>query len=212
MTARQVEAQQSVLTAWLSEAGLAPSGSGGLVLTGSGSSLYVGECLVVPIQRALQRPVSAVSSGELLTHQDAHLASARRGVVVSFARSGDSPESSAVVQEVLAVRPAWHHLIITCNGAGRLAHSAGRDGVRALVLTTHLRSQPADDEQLHETWRCRSVPACPAGAPRIARASSSLPPSRAAPDGLTDRDGRASGFRSAVSCTGARLDRHANRR
>ena len=133
-TARQVEAQQSGLNAWLSEAGLAQSGSGGLVLTGSGSSLYVGECLVVPVQRALRLPVSAVSSGELLTHQDAYLAATRRGVVVSFARSGDSPESSAVVDEVLAARPAWHHLIITCNGAGRLARYAGRDGVRALVL------------------------------------------------------------------------------
>jgi tagatose-6-phosphate ketose/aldose isomerase len=104
------------------------------VLTGSGSSLYVGECLVVPVQRALRLPVSAVTSGELLTHQDAYLAATRRGVVVSFARSGDSPESSAVVDEVLAARPAWHHLIITCNGAGRLARYGGRDGVRALVL------------------------------------------------------------------------------
>jgi D-galactosamine 6-phosphate deaminase/isomerase len=135
-TARRMEAHQPGLADWFSEAGLIPSGpgSGGLVLTGSGSSLYVGDCLIVPIQRALLAPVSAVPSGELLTHLDAHLAAAPRGMVVSFARSGDSPESSAVVDEVLAARPAWHHLIITCNGGGRLARYAGRDGVRALVL------------------------------------------------------------------------------
>jgi tagatose-6-phosphate ketose/aldose isomerase len=132
-TARRLEAYEPLLADWLTQAGVGPSASGGLVLTGSGSSLYVGECLVVPIQRALRVPVSAVPSGELLTHLDAHLA-ARRGLVVSFARSGDSPESSAAVDEVLAARPAWHHLIITCNGVGRLASYDGRAGVRALVL------------------------------------------------------------------------------
>jgi tagatose-6-phosphate ketose/aldose isomerase len=67
-------------------------------------------------------------------HLDGYLPAARSGVVVSFARSGDSPESAATVDEVLAARPAWHHLIITCNGAGRLASYDGRDRVRALVL------------------------------------------------------------------------------
>ena len=33
------------------------------------------------------------------------------------------------VDQVLAARPAWQHLIITCNGAGRLAtRYAGRAG------------------------------------------------------------------------------------
>ena len=133
-TARRVDACQPVLAQQLTEAGVTASGSGGLVLTGSGSSLYVGECLAVPIQRALQVPVSAVPSGALLTHLDAYLPAARSGVIMSFARSGDSPESAATVDEVLAARPAWHHLIITCNGAGRLASYDGRDRVRALVL------------------------------------------------------------------------------
>jgi tagatose-6-phosphate ketose/aldose isomerase len=133
-TAQRVEAYQPELAQQLTEADVTPSGSGGLVLTGSGSSLYVGECLAIPIARALQVPVSAVPSGALLTHLDGYLPAARSGVVVSFARSGDSPESSATVDEVLAARPAWHHLIITCNGAGRLASYDGRDGVRALVL------------------------------------------------------------------------------
>jgi tagatose-6-phosphate ketose/aldose isomerase len=54
---------------------------------------------------------------------------------ISLARSGDSPESTAVVDQVLAGRPACRHLIISCNGAGRLAtRYAGRPGVARLIL------------------------------------------------------------------------------
>jgi len=40
-----------------------------------------------------------------------------------------------VVDQVLAARPSCQHLIITCNGAGRLAtRYAGRAGVARLIL------------------------------------------------------------------------------
>jgi D-galactosamine 6-phosphate deaminase/isomerase len=133
-TARQVESRQSDLAEQLSRAAVMPGGAGSLVLTGSGSSLFVGECLAVPIQRALEVPVAAVPSGALLTHLDGHLPPHQTSLLVSFARSGNSPESSAVIEEVLRARPAWHHLIITCNGAGRLAGYGTRERVHALVL------------------------------------------------------------------------------
>ena len=133
-TARRMEEHQALLAQLLTETGVCASGSGSLMLTGSGSSLFVGECLAVPIQRALQVPVIAVPSGGLLTHLDGCLPIARNGVVVSFARSGNSPESTAAVDEALGARPGWRHLIITCNGVGRLAGYGGRDHVRALVL------------------------------------------------------------------------------
>ena len=133
-TARRVESREAALADQLGRAGVTRSGPGSVVLTGSGSSLFVGECLAIPIQRALEVPVSAVPSGALLTHLDGHLPPARDGLLVSFARSGNSPESSAAIEEVLRARPAWHHLIITCNGAGRLARYGSRDRVQALVL------------------------------------------------------------------------------
>jgi tagatose-6-phosphate ketose/aldose isomerase len=129
-----MESHQPSLERQLAEARIGSSGSGGLVLTGSGSSLYVGECLAIPLQRALKAPVNAIPSGGLLTHLDAYLPVSDGGVVVSFARSGNSPESSAAVDEALGARPAWHHLIITCNDRGRLARYGGRDRVQALVL------------------------------------------------------------------------------
>ena len=133
-TASRVESRDAALRDQLGRAGVTPAGPGSVVLTGSGSSLFVGECLAIPIQRALDVPVSAVPGGALLTHLDGHLPEARPGLLVSFARSGNSPESAAVVEEVLRARPAWHHLIVTCNDRGRLARYETRDRVHALVL------------------------------------------------------------------------------
>ncbi|HET7065615.1 MAG TPA: tagatose-6-phosphate ketose isomerase [Rudaea sp.] len=105
-----------------------------IVFTGSGSSNYVGECLATGLQAALNLPVQAIAAGTLLTHLRGTLAPGR-GLLVSIARSGDSPESAAVVDKVLAEVPQYRHLIITCNARGRLATRYRDDPrVAAIVL------------------------------------------------------------------------------
>jgi tagatose-6-phosphate ketose/aldose isomerase len=134
-TARIAVAARATLREVLRAADVRPGGAGLVILTGSGSSLYVAECAAMPLQQALQTPVRAVSSGQMLTHLDGCLPPDRPGLCISLARSGDSPESTAVVDQVLADRPACQHLIISCNGAGRLAtRYAGRTGVARLIL------------------------------------------------------------------------------
>lgn len=91
-----------------------------IVLTGSGSSLYVGECLAHALQAEHGVPCRAVAAGTLLTDLPGTLPG-KAGLLVSVARSGNSPESSAVVDEVLAVAPGYRHLAITCNAEGQLA-------------------------------------------------------------------------------------------
>jgi len=91
-----------------------------IVFTGSGSSHYVGESLAAGLQAALHLPVLAIAAGTLLTHWRGTLPPGR-GLLVSIARSGDSPESAAVVDKVLAEAPQYRHLVITCNVRGQLA-------------------------------------------------------------------------------------------
>jgi tagatose-6-phosphate ketose/aldose isomerase len=122
ITARALAADAPRLIAFLRAAGLAP-GRGVVILTGSGSSHYVGDSLVLPLQQALRVPVQTVASGSILTHFDQIVPGDQPCVAVSFARSGDSPESCAALDLLLARRPECHHLIITCNGRGRLATS-----------------------------------------------------------------------------------------
>jgi tagatose-6-phosphate ketose/aldose isomerase len=107
---------------------------GGLVLTGSGSSLYAGECLALPLQSRLRMPVAAVGAGQLLTHPVASLPPVGPYALVSFARSGNSPESRAVVDSLLD-DPRVSHLILTCNRQGTLATGYGDVArVHTLVL------------------------------------------------------------------------------
>lgn len=108
---------------------------GAVVLTGSGSSLYAGECLSPALQRALGIPVHAVSAGEVLTDPAGSLAGRVPTLMVSFARSGNSPESCGAVDAVRESMPGCRHLVITCSGQGRLATSYRDDPqVTTLVL------------------------------------------------------------------------------
>ncbi|HUG53765.1 MAG TPA: tagatose-6-phosphate ketose isomerase [Vicinamibacteria bacterium] len=114
-----------------------------VVFTGSGSSVYAAECVAPWLQGVLGLPVSAVPAGLILTHPESCLPPAGRFLVVSLARSGNSPESRAVVDSLIEERPQARHLLITCNAGGALATSyRGRDGVRTIVLDerTHDRS------------------------------------------------------------------------
>lgn len=109
-----------------------------VVLTGSGSSMYVGECLAPTLQLGLGIPAQAISAGSLLTHWRSVLPPGK-GLLISLARSGDSPESCAVVSRLLAEAPDYRHLVITCNANGRLAISY-RDDPRVSVLVLDERT------------------------------------------------------------------------
>ena len=110
-------------------------GSGALVFTGSGSSVYAGECVAVGLQEALGIPVTAVAAGQLLTHPEGSVPPSGPFGVVSFGRSGNSPESRAVVDGLLASEPRASHLVITCNAGGALATEyRGESRVRTVVL------------------------------------------------------------------------------
>ena len=108
-------------------------GAGSVVLTGSGSSLYAGECLAPSLQAELGLSVRAVPAGELLMQPGTLLPARRPGLLVSFGRSGNSPESCAAIDVVREWAPAWRHLVITCNRTGALA-TRYRDDPRVTCL------------------------------------------------------------------------------
>lgn len=105
-----------------------------IVLTGSGSSQYAGECAAPALERDLGRTVEVAGGGELLLKRRASVAG-EPTLVVSLARSGESPESAAVVDTLLETEPRTHHLIITCNSEGKLAKAfADQSRVRVIDL------------------------------------------------------------------------------
>jgi tagatose-6-phosphate ketose/aldose isomerase len=106
-----------------------------LILTGSGSSQFAGNCVDPVLRRELGVVTETISGGTLLTRGKEALPPGRPALVVSLARSGDSPESVGAVSRLLASDPDVRHLVLTCNREGRLAEGFWRHpSVRVIAL------------------------------------------------------------------------------
>ncbi len=104
-----------------------------LVLSGAGSSHYVGLSLE-PLLAGSFACVEAIPSTEILMDPESSLPR-EPFVLVSFARSGESPETNAVVGLAERLRPGLvRQIATTCNRAGSLASLVGGLGDRGFVL------------------------------------------------------------------------------
>jgi tagatose-6-phosphate ketose/aldose isomerase len=107
-----------------------------LVLTGSGSSEYAGHCVRMALQIQLGVNTLAIGGGVLLTSSKTALPPGLPSLLVSLARSGDSPESVGALSLLLQSEPELRHLVLTCNASGRLATRFQGDS-RVRVVTLH---------------------------------------------------------------------------
>ncbi len=106
-----------------------------IVLTGAGSSAFVGQCLAPALMRHTGRRVEAVATTDLVAGPHLHFQRAVPTLLVSFARSGSSPESVAALDLADAFVDDCHHLVITCNPDGLLHRWAqGRANAHTLLL------------------------------------------------------------------------------
>ena len=104
-----------------------------LVLSGSGSSEFAGDCVRMVLQEELSVNAQAIPGGTLLTHGSHAVSIGRPGLMVSVARSGDSPESVGALALMLKTEPRFRHLVLTCNRQGSLA-STFREDSRVTVI------------------------------------------------------------------------------
>jgi tagatose-6-phosphate ketose/aldose isomerase len=104
-----------------------------IVLTGAGTSAFVGELLAPALTGRLHRRVEAVATTDVVSNPGEVFAEDVPTLFVSFARSGDSPESVAATQLADRSLGSVHHLVVTCNADGELARVHG-DAERSLVL------------------------------------------------------------------------------
>ena len=93
-----------------------------IVLTGAGTSAFIGLSLQGVFYRNLGKISMAIATTDLVTHPGRLLLSISETVLlVSFARSGNSPESTAAVELADKLCKKVFHLIITCDAGGQLA-------------------------------------------------------------------------------------------
>ncbi len=91
-----------------------------VVLTGAGTSAFVGEILAPALSRKLERRVDAVATTDIVSNPNEYFAEDRPTLLVSFARSGNSPESVAATELADQCLSECHHLVFTCDSTGRL--------------------------------------------------------------------------------------------
>ena len=96
-----------------------------IVLTGAGTSAFIGESLAPWLAGRLARPVEAIATTDLVSAPALHLRRSSPTLLVSFGRSGNSPESIAAMAIADAMLDEVHHLVITCNALGQLARRQG---------------------------------------------------------------------------------------
>jgi D-galactosamine 6-phosphate deaminase/isomerase len=96
-----------------------------VVLTGAGTSSFIGECLAPALARHGSRHVQALATTDIVASPGSYLARDIPTLLVHFARSGNSPESVAAMELAEQSIDRCYHLLITCNGQGALYRRAG---------------------------------------------------------------------------------------
>lgn len=106
-----------------------------VIFTGAGSSGFIAEMVADQINAQWPAEVRAVHTTSLLTHPALYLQRDRPTLLVSFGRSGSSPESVAAVELVRAQVDDARFLDITCNAEGALAQRGqGRRDTLSLLM------------------------------------------------------------------------------
>ncbi|MCD9032089.1 SIS domain-containing protein [Luteimonas sp. Y-2-2-4F] len=106
-----------------------------VLFAGAGSSGFLAELVADAVQAQWPADVRALHTTRLLTHPALYLQRERPTLLVSFGRSGSSPESVAAVDLVRERVAVPRFLDITCNPDGALARrGAGRDDTLTLLM------------------------------------------------------------------------------
>jgi tagatose-6-phosphate ketose/aldose isomerase len=95
-----------------------------IILTGAGTSGFIGDTLINYIkEKYSDLDVVSVHTTNIVSHPATYLDKDIPTLLVSFARSGNSPESVATVNLAKQIVNNLYQLVITCNQAGKLAKS-----------------------------------------------------------------------------------------
>ncbi len=105
-----------------------------IILTGAGTSAFIGNSVEGVMQRKTKITTVSVATTHLVSHPNDYLDKETPTLIISFARSGDSPESIAVIKLADNLLDTCYHLIITCSKHGHLAKYSSENDYYAFLL------------------------------------------------------------------------------
>lgn len=108
-----------------------------VILTGAGTSAYVGDTLLSYFRKIYDERkwnFNAIATTDIVANPLAYLHKEVPTILVSFARSGNSPESVAAVDLAKDIVEELYQITITCAAEGKLAQQAHGDERNLLLL------------------------------------------------------------------------------
>jgi tagatose-6-phosphate ketose/aldose isomerase len=136
-TKKIVDENADALNAWLKPLLAKPNLR--IILTGAGTSAYIGDTLAPHLTKETGRQFETISTTNIVASPELYLVKNIPTLIVSYGRSGSSPESIATVDLANQIIDECYHLVITCNPEGVLSLRCAKEE-NAFVLLTPLRT------------------------------------------------------------------------
>ena len=113
-----------------------------VILTGAGTSEFVGNALFPHLTGLLNYKAKSYGTTDIVATPEAYLSRTKPTLLISFGRSGNSPESVGAVDAAEAVCDNVYHLFVTCNKNGVLSKRAAEtENCYAINLTDETHDQ-----------------------------------------------------------------------
>ena len=95
-----------------------------VILTGAGTSEFVGNSLFSYLNKKLNYKVKSYATTDITASPENYISKDKPTLLISFGRSGNSPESIGALDSAEAVSDNIYHLFVTCNKNGALSKRA----------------------------------------------------------------------------------------
>lgn len=113
-----------------------------VILTGAGTSEFIGNALYSYLNKKLNYKVKSYGTTDIVATPENYLSRTKPTLLISFGRSGNSPESIGAVDAASTVCSNLYNLFITCNKNGALSKMAEElDNCYAINLTDETHDQ-----------------------------------------------------------------------
>ena len=113
-----------------------------VIFTGAGTSEFVGNALYSYINRLCNYKAKSYGTTDITATPENYISPNKPTLLISFGRSGNSPESIGAVDSAEAVSNNLYHLFVTCNKNGALSKRAEKEAnCLAINLTDETHDQ-----------------------------------------------------------------------
>ncbi|TDW20580.1 galactosamine 6-phosphate isomerase AgaS [Breznakia blatticola] len=139
-TLAQVESEKDAIQAFINK--VITQDDFDVILTGAGTSEFVGNAVFSYLNTKLNNKARSYATTDIVACPENYLSRTKPTLLISYGRSGNSPESVAAVEVANVVCENIYHLFITCNHEGALSEFAkGKDNCYAINLTPETHDQ-----------------------------------------------------------------------